>query len=380
MHISSTDDGIDLKIWIEDFEETGYFEPGGENLHVCHEIYNRTYFILRAKPTFKNGLLNFSPHYYRSLPPPKKELSRSNLGKRFIVIEIIQDKADVQELLSFVRKDQNEDITRYSEKVLQQRIISLISDKEDKLQPICNSEAMAVSFPKRDFEQKLYAEASSELIEASGKLRSDEESIFSDRNSYKTFNVRETDVYGKDYLRLSPGEYLNDSIINFWCSWLTYRMGPLANDFFFLSTAFFTLLHEHHPKYVQLHTQSTRRSANIFEKKIIFVPVNLDIHWSLIAIMNPGKIHLHIDNGASEKDLDEEHPYILHFDSLRMHDKDVLQANIYKWLNYEFARCNKIEEKNLFSPTSCPVLTANGKIIITHLCRKNVIRFVLFPS
>ena len=35
---------------------------------------------------------------------------------------------------------------------------------------------------------------------------------------------------------------------------------------------------------------SWTKSVNVFEKKLIFVPVHADEHWSLCVIVNPGLI------------------------------------------------------------------------------------------
>ena len=49
-----------------------------------------------------------------------------------------------------------------------------------------------------------------------------------------------------------------------------------------------------------------KKKINVFEKKLIFVPIHADLHWSLCVIVNPGLIA----NMYDAEILDgEEHPW-----------------------------------------------------------------------
>ena len=50
---------------------------------------------------------------------------------------------------------------------------------------------------------------------------------------------------------------------------------------------------------------SWTKSVKVFEKKLIFVPVHADGHWSLCVIVNPGLIVNTYNKDVSES---EEHP------------------------------------------------------------------------
>ena len=53
-------------------------------------------------------------------------------------------------------------------------------------------------------------------------------------------------------------------------------------------------------------------------KKLIFIPVNADLHWSLLVVVNPGLIANVYNDDLPET---EEHSFILFLDSLKMHNK-----------------------------------------------------------
>lgn len=40
---------------------------------------------------------------------------------------------------------------------------------------------------------------------------------------------------------------------------------------------------------------TVKKKIDIFDKKLIFVPVNSDLHWSLCVVVNPGSIANNID-------------------------------------------------------------------------------------
>jgi Ulp1 family protease len=41
---------------------------------------------------------------------------------------------------------------------------------------------------------------------------------------------------------------------------------------------------------------TAKKKIDIFEKKLIFVPVNSDLHWSLCVVVNPGSIANNFDH------------------------------------------------------------------------------------
>ena len=51
-----------------------------------------------------------------------------------------------------------------------------------------------------------------------------------------------------------------------------------------------TTLHNEGTHGVASWTLRKKRKIHVFKKKLIFIPVNKDLHWSLCVIVNPGLI------------------------------------------------------------------------------------------
>ncbi len=64
-----------------------------------------------------------------------------------------------------------------------------------------------------------------------------------------------------------------------------------------------TTLKNEGPKAVASWTE--KKNINLFEKKLVFIPVHADFHWSLCVLVNPGKV----GNWINKEDVngDEEH-------------------------------------------------------------------------
>lgn len=65
-----------------------------------------------------------------------------------------------------------------------------------------------------------------------------------------------------------------------------------------------TTLKDDGPKAVSSWTE--KKNIDVFKKKLIFVPVNADLHWSLCVIVNPGLIANYEDEGMATN---EEHSW-----------------------------------------------------------------------
>lgn len=44
---------------------------------------------------------------------------------------------------------------------------------------------------------------------------------------------------------------------------------------------------------------TVNKKINVFEKKLIFIPVNANLHWSLCVVVNPGRIANSFDGEGS---------------------------------------------------------------------------------
>jgi len=78
---------------------------------------------------------------------------------------------------------------------------------------------------------------------------------------------------------------------------------PDSNVHFFTSH-FMTTLKNNGPESVASWT--AKKKINVFQKKLIFIPVNADLHWSLCVVVNPGLIANYFDVSVEET---EEHAW-----------------------------------------------------------------------
>jgi len=169
------------------------------------------------------------------------------------------------------------------------------------------------------------------------------------RQHYVTLRV-------KDYERLEPQEWLNDSLVDFWMQWIARSEDKSDTNLHFFTSHFYSALATGGTESVTSWT--AKKNINIFEKKFIFIPINKDLHWSLCAVVNPGCIM-----NSYESDLDKKGkldvPCLIFMDSLKMHKKNTIRKKIENWLNSEWKRIKpgtvedpfSLHRFQLFSPT-----------------------------
>jgi Ulp1 family protease len=113
-----------------------------------------------------------------------------------------------------------------------------------------------------------------------------------------------------------------------------------------------------------------KKDINIFEKTLLFIPVNADLHWSLLVVVNPGLIANYYNEDLP---VTEDHSFILSLDSLKMHNKHVYAKHIRQWLNSEHRRLGHGEVGGMIDPftrKSMPVVAPKSMYI-------NYIRFII---
>eukprot|EP00977_Amphora_coffeiformis_P006932 scaffold1511_cov170-Amphora_coffeaeformis.AAC.3 len=172
----------------------------------------------------------------------------------------------------------------------------------------------------------------------------------------------------KDCNRLAPETYLNDTLIDFFMKWMTRNDAPDTSPCHYFSTHFYSKLCKEGPEGVQKWTE--RKGIDVFQKRLIFVPVNKTMHWSLAVIVNPGEIDDHcdlvercvfpLDKTVSAAVDDRPCPVILFFDSLKCHPRKTVAKNLRKWLNAEWKRKmggRKDARENPFTKDTMKVLT-----------------------
>ena len=150
-------------------------------------------------------------------------------------------------------------------------------------------------------------------------------------------------------------------LINFPFLYPLYRISrdvkKQPTDFHFFTSHFYTTLADEGPKAVESWT--AKKNIDIFKKKLIFVPINKDLHWSLCVVVNPGAIM-----NSLEKKPDDPLACLIFLDSLNMHRKHVVQKKICAWLNSEWARIrskSQEQKKSPFHRNSLRIFSPKGK-------------------
>ena len=121
---------------------------------------------------------------------------------------------------------------------------------------------------------------------------------------------------------------------------------------------------------------TAKKNLDIFEKRIIFLPINESLHWSLCAIVNPGLImnynkNQYVECRSANSDTEEEThwPFILFFDSLKAHRKTKVASYVRKWLNFEARRLNKFraEHSSPFQATNMRAYDPKSELVMDFL-------------
>ena len=115
-----------------------------------------------------------------------------------------------------------------------------------------------------------------------------------------------------------------------------------TSDLHFFTSHFFTTLAEEGPGAVENWT--AKKNIDIFTKKLVFIPINRSLHWSLCILVNPGAVM----NNYATLDFESEELYScgIFLDSLKAHSKTFVRKHILKWLNSEWKRLGKEEARD----------------------------------
>ncbi|KAG8660318.1 probable ubiquitin-like-specific protease 2B isoform X1 [Manihot esculenta] len=127
----------------------------------------------------------------------------------------------------------------------------------------------------------------------------------------------------RDFDLLLPETFINDTIIDFYIKYLKNQIPPKEKHrFHFFNSFFFRKLadldkdpssaSDGRAAFLRVHKWT--RKVDMFGKDYVFIPVNFNLHWSLLVICHPGEV-------ASFKDEDLGKslrvPCILHMDSIK---------------------------------------------------------------
>ncbi|KAJ0235912.1 ubiquitin-like-specific protease 2B [Hirschfeldia incana] len=126
----------------------------------------------------------------------------------------------------------------------------------------------------------------------------------------------------RDVDLLQPETFVNDTIIDFYINYLKNQIQAEDRQrFHFFNSFFFRKLADLDKdpssiadgKAAFLRVRKWTRKVDMFGKDYIFVPVNFNLHWSLIIICHPGEVA-----NCTDLDLDSTKvPCILHMDSIK---------------------------------------------------------------
>ncbi|CAA7400622.1 unnamed protein product [Spirodela intermedia] len=120
----------------------------------------------------------------------------------------------------------------------------------------------------------------------------------------------------RDVDLLQPETFINDTIIDFYIKYLINKIQPKEKHrFHFFNSFFFRKLVDldkdplstAEGRAAFLRVRKWTRKVNIFEKDYLFIPVNYNLHWSLLVICHPGEV-AHLKGKI---------PCILHMDSMK---------------------------------------------------------------
>ncbi|KAG6813577.1 hypothetical protein H0H92_009621 [Tricholoma furcatifolium] len=103
-------------------------------------------------------------------------------------------------------------------------------------------------------------------------------------------------IKNSDYRRLDPGEYLNDTLIEFglklWLNNLQESDPDLASEIHVFSSFFYKKLNNRNADEGYDSVRKWTAKIDIFSKKYIIVPINEHLHWYLVIIYQPEHVLL----------------------------------------------------------------------------------------
>ncbi|KAF8309452.1 uncharacterized protein EI90DRAFT_3105158 [Cantharellus anzutake] len=99
------------------------------------------------------------------------------------------------------------------------------------------------------------------------------------------------EITARDYNRLEPGEFFNDTLVEFGTMRAFHKMQEtnptLAEQVHLFSSFFYSKLRSPLPSEGYQSVRKWTSKFNLFDKRYIIIPVNEDFHWYLCIIYNP---------------------------------------------------------------------------------------------
>ncbi|KAA8915294.1 hypothetical protein TRICI_002651 [Trichomonascus ciferrii] len=173
---------------------------------------------------------------------------------------------------------------------------------------------------------------------AEQKKREDHEK-FKEQFNFQFHDKKTVTITPDDYNRLDEGEFLNDTMVNFYLKYLKQRAGEHRSDVEKYTYVFNTFFYE---KLMQKNADGTSGFENVkkwtakidlFQMKYIVIPINWRMHWYVVIVYNlpnslkyaekeeasetPVEIQVKIRSETPKKSAPEDGPIIFVLDSLR---------------------------------------------------------------
>jgi Ulp1 family protease len=168
----------------------------------------------------------------------------------------------------------------------------------------------------------------------------------------------------EDYKRLEPDVYLNDTVLDFWLNWITRNESEKDSVIYLFSTQFYTKMTEVDGiKTVTAWT--TKKDLDVFTKKMLFLPIHKDFHWSLCIICNAGNVN---SSDCVEEDTSFEVPFILFLDPLDYHSRKNVCGTVRQWLNAEWSK-KHVTPRPIFTPITIEAFSPSGKCFLLHISK-----------
>eukprot|EP00547_Thalassionema_nitzschioides_P008249 CAMPEP_0194224716 /NCGR_PEP_ID=MMETSP0156-20130528/38017_1 /TAXON_ID=33649 /ORGANISM="Thalassionema nitzschioides, Strain L26-B" /LENGTH=1183 /DNA_ID=CAMNT_0038956397 /DNA_START=8 /DNA_END=3559 /DNA_ORIENTATION=+ len=162
----------------------------------------------------------------------------------------------------------------------------------------------------------------------------------------------------EDAERLEFGEFLNDTLIDFWMQWTMRKEDRGRSPVHIFSSHFYSSLKNDGTAAVASWT--AKKNIDIFSKRFVFIPINESLHWSLCVVVNPSSISNSRQLFADESDsryAEEPASCILFLDSLKAHKKKTVARHVRRWLNSEWKRLKSETDDHVYTAKTMKVFS-----------------------
>jgi Ulp1 family protease len=175
------------------------------------------------------------------------------------------------------------------------------------------------------------------------------------RNHIVTFSQQDRD-------NLNPGTYVNDNIMDFWMLRVIRNELENTTNIQIFTSHFYSKLVEEGVDCVSQWIEN--RHIDLWSKKSVIFPINLQSHWSLCVAVNLNIFSHYIETQAYN--MDSELTFVLLLDSLGLHDQNVIGTNIWNLLLHEWRKSNHDHDTTKKIPS---IIVSPKGIVLLHTMR-----------